>query len=617
MITEPEWEKLSPYRQVRLRTEMYFGSRDPHSQAVLEYDDKGLKIVEITWVPAVFVTFRELIDNALDEVVTHGHGSKIDITYDPETMVFSVRDDGRGVPIEWSEQHQKHAATVLLTELMSGRNFKEDRGETRGLNGIGCKGVVYTSEWFQVEINRDKKTFEQRFREGDELIIEDPMIIPSSSKKTGTTIRFKPSTKVFPDTTLPVSFVAARIHEIAMCYPHLFVTFNGQRIQAKPSFGDHNPIVFEIDEAGFKGRFWLVPNFLEEGEFSHSLVNAIPVFGGGVHIDSFRKGFYSGLLAAMEKESKRRDLVPNKADVSEGLLLYCILEMTSPSFDSQAKTRLINENVGAIVRKTLDSTEFFKRIIKQYPEWLEEIYQRCDERTSAKDSNTAKKLAKRNLRTKIEDLEDACGYDRLKCSIFLAEGNSAVSGLIDACDKEIHGALPLRGKVLNVFGETNKDILANEALSKIMNSVGLMLGERVNRRNLRYGKVYITCDADPDGANISALLVNFFYTCWPELFDPERSPFIFIFNTPLIIAAKGKQRKYWYSDTYDEFDADKTKGWEITRAKGLAALKKEDWKYILANPQAVPIIDDGDLKETLGLLFDHDRTDDRKRFIGI
>jgi DNA gyrase/topoisomerase IV subunit B len=596
---------------------MYSGSRDPHTQAVLEYSDKEPSIIETTWVPAVYVALRELIDNCLDEVVTHGHGSRIDVTYDPQMMTFSVRDDGRGVPFEWSDEHQGYAATILLSSLHSGRNFQKDRGDARGLNGIGAKGSCFCSEWFHVLINRNKQVFEQIFKEGPELIIEDPMIMPSASRKTGTFIRFKLSDKVFHNMTLPERFVTARIHEIALCYPALHVTFQGKRIQATATFGEHKPIIFEIDEPSFKARFWLVPNFINEGEYAHSLVNGIPLFNGGTHIDHFRRYFYSGLLSALEKESKRRKLTPNKADVSDRLMIFAILEMTAPSFDSQAKTRLINENVGAIVRKTLDDPEFFKRIIRQYPDWMDAIYQRCSDRTTIKDEIDTKKQAKKNLRTKVEDLEDACGFDRSKCSIFLAEGKSAVSGLVDACDKEIHGALPLRGKVMNVFDEAPKTVVANEALTKIMGSIGLMIGQRVNRHNLRYGKVYITCDADQDGANIAALLVNFFYTFWPELFDPERAPFIYVFNTPLIIAAKAKQRKYWYSDTYDQFDPEKNKGWEITRAKGLAALKKEDWKYILANPQAIPIIDDGQLKETLGLLFNPNRADDRKTFIGI
>ena len=615
---EPEWEKLTPYRQVRLRTEYIFGSRDPQTQFVPEYNGSGLHIVETTWVPAIFTIFREILDNSLDETVVHAHGNRIDIKFDPLNLIFSVTDHGRGIPIEWSNEHQKHAATILLSDMFAGRNFKDDRGAARGLNGIGAKGVNFCSEWFQVEVFRDGTHFEQRFQEGDELIVEPPIVFPGQSRKSGTTIRFKVSHKVFSHLLLPEPFVRSRVQEIALCYPKLHITFNGTRITPPLLRGDCKSIEFEIAQAGVTGKFWLLPNFLNDStEYAFSLVNGIPLFNGGTHLDAFRRSFYPGMLGALEKQAKKLDLLPNRADVSSGLLVYSILTVSNPSFDSQAKTRLINENVGKLIRATLDDPEFYKDIARKHPEWVDSIFARCQQRTEGKDDNKARRQAKRNLRQKIEDLKDACGHDRSKCILFLAEGNSAVSGLVEVRNPELHGALPLRGKVLNVFGESAKRIVESETLAKIMNSTGLVIGERANRHSLRYGKVFIATDADQDGSNIAALLVNFFYQCWPELFDPTKEPYIYVFETPLVIASKNKQTKYWYSNDYQSFEPDAFKGWEITRAKGLAALKREDWKYVLAHPRTVAIQDEGRLKEALSLLFDHSRADDRKTFIGI
>jgi len=611
----PEWEKLSPYQQVRLRTEWVFGSRDPHTQTVLEYDSDGPHAIETTWVPAVFVCFREILDNALDEVITHGRGNRIDVTY--HDLTFTVADNGRGMPIEWSDEHQNYAATILLSEMMSGRNFLAERGETRGLNGIGAKGVNFCSEWFRVEVTRGKKQFIQLFKENNELQIAEPTIWPVNGKKTGTRISFKPSRRVFHDLRLPESFIAARLHEIALCYPNLHLTFNGEKVRGDELHFAHQPIMFGIDVVGFASKFWLVPDFVPDGDFAFSLVNAIPLFNGGTHIDSFRRHFFTGLLGSLERESKRRKLTPSRNDVGDRLLIYNITEMTNPNFDSQSKTRLINEQVGTLIRQTLDAPDFYKDIIRKHPDWIDAIYQRCAARTQNKDAKDTIRQAKRNLRQKIEDLEDACGHDRSKCILFLAEGDSAISGLVKARDPDLHGGLPLLGKVLNVFGESHKRILENEALKKVMNSIGLIPGQRANRHLLRYGKIYITTDADHDGANIAALLVNFFYACWPELFDPHKPPYVHIFNTPLIIAVKGKQRRYWYAEDYGSFNPDKFKGWEITRAKGLAALVKDDWKYVLENPRAVPIIDDGGLQSSLILLFDKSQADQRKAWIGL
>jgi DNA gyrase/topoisomerase IV subunit B len=413
--------------------------------------------------------------------------------------------------------------------------------------------------------------------------------------------------------------------EVALCYPELKVIYNGTKITTvkgeveKTLFPGVKPITVEINQPGFRSRFWLVPSFFKTAliEFNHSLVNAIPTFSGGIHIDTFRKGFFGGMLTALERESKKRKLIPNRSDLSDGMLLYNITEMDNPSFDSQSKTRLLNEEVGSIIRKALDDPEFFKNIIRKNPEWIEDVYEKCAERTQKKDTDEARKLAKRNLRTKVENLEDACGVDRTQCILFLGEGKSAVSGMVEARDPNIHGGLPLRGKVLNVFGKSHKIVLENEALAKIMMAVGLRPGERANRYQLRYGKIYITVDADEDGKNIAALLINFFYTLWPELFDPNKEPFVYLFDTPLIVAVKGKQRKYWYNDNYHDFDSDSYKGWEITRAKGLAALKRDDWRWVLANPKARGILDDGRLSKALDLLFNNELADKRKEWIGL
>lgn len=624
-----EIEKLSDFQHARIRTEMYLSSRDPHTQTVLEYENGKPVPRETSWVPAVFVAFREIFDNALDEVITHGNGDRIDVVFKPETMTFIIEDNGRGIPITMDKKHKMYQATMAVADTKAGRNFG-DRGASRGLNGVGASIVNYCSEYFQLDIHRDKMHFSQRFHEGKgdrnaSLVIESPLILPTKTRTTGTRIEFRLSKHVFKDMRLPESFIKSRMFEAALCYPNLKLSYNGQKIAIpakggveKTLFPDVKPIYLEMDAPGFNSRFWLVPQFFAEGqEFTHGLVNAIPVFNGGVHIETFRRSFFSGMLKAMERESKRKKLSPNRSDIADGMLLYNITQMDAPAFDSQSKTRLINENVATIVSKNLDDPDFFKNVIKKNPEWIEQIYARCAERTMKKDDAEASKAAKKNLRSKVEELEDACGADRSKCILFLGEGRSAISGMVEARDPNLHGGLPLRGKVLNVHGESNKTVLENDALAKIMAAIGLVPGQRVNRHALRYGKVYITTDADEDGKNIAALLVNFFYTLWPELFDPEKPPFVYVFDTPLIIATRGKNRKYWYNENYHDFDSAAHSGWEITRAKGLAALKRDDWRWVLANPKARPIIEDGDLKSALDLLFNPKLADKRKEWIGM
>ena len=621
-------KKLSPYSHVRLRTTVYFGSTTLHTQPVLDFTGDKSKVTEFSWVPAVYTCFREVVDNALDEVVAHGHGSRIDITYDPATMTFSVEDDGRGIPIDWDDDHKMHKATLALSELMSGRNFDE-RTNTAGMNGIGASGVNYCSTFFQVDIHRDGQRFQQKFEEGNEIFGDALQIgkpkITTKQAKTGTRITFQLSKRVFKDLTLPEEFLRSRIVEIACANPTVKFKFNGDAIRARKGsqalFAGYEPIVVNVnqDDHRFKSEFILVPNFTETGDHSHSLVNNIPVFNGGTQIDSFKKYFVTNLLNSLTRESKRRGLTPNRSDVMESLLIYNITTMLKPDFDSQSKTRLINEEVETYIRQALDDDKLYKKIQRDHKSWIDQIYERCSARTQKKDDAETAKLARKVLRTKVPKLMDATGKDRTKCILLIAEGDSAVSSVSAVRDPEVHGGLPLRGKILNVRGESNKTILDNSICQDIMSSIGLSLGSRVKRADLRYGQVWITCDADTDGANIMALLTNFFYLHWPELFDPQLPAFFLVFSTPFIIQEdKKKQRHYWYSDDWQTYDGDQFKGCaKPTRAKGLGSLEEVDWVNSLAKPRLIPLTDDGKLEETLRLIFDKTLADSRKEWMSI
>jgi DNA gyrase/topoisomerase IV subunit B len=618
-------KKLTDYSHARLRSEMYLGSRALHTQSVLQFVDGVPKPVETRWVPALYTAFREVLDNALDEVVGHGHGSRIDITYDPVTGQMSVADDGRGIPIGWDETHKCHLATLVMTEARAGRNF-EERGEVAGTNGIGGSIVNFCSEKFSMDIHKDGQRFQQDFHEATdkaaEALIAGKPKITDKVGKNGTKITFKLSSKVFPDMTLPESFISTRVMEVAICNPLIKIYYNGEHLKVKPRpeqslFPNMKPMALEIKEDTFRSRFWIVPNWVQGGEHVHSIVNNIPAFNGGVHIDTFRRLFYGNLLTALERESKRRKLSPNRSDVTEGVLIYNITNMRAPNFDSQSKTRLINEEVGTIIKKHLDNPELYKDFIRKNKEWIEEIYKRCAERTMKKDLGDLAKASKKNLRNKVPGLMDAIGQDRTKCILFLAEGDSAISGMSSVRNPEIHGGLAMTGKVLNVNGEIPKKVVENKALGEIMSSLGLIIGQKAKRSELRYGKVYIAHDMDPDGLNIGALVINFFHTYWPELFDPKEGAFVNIFRTPFIIAEKAKLRKYWYAHNYLEFKSEDYVGWSITRAKGLGTLTREDWEYSLKHPEVYEVVDDGKIGETLDLIFNSKRSDDRKQWIGL
>jgi len=422
--------KLTDTQHHRLRTEMYLGSRNLHTQTVINWDGKKLVAENVAWTPAAYCAFREIFDNSLDEVVGHGHGSKIDVTYDPKTLTFSVADDGRGIPIDWDENEKMHKATMALTQARAGRNFGE-REEVRGTNGIGASVVVSCSKEFVIDIKRAGKRFQQTFKEGSELMpdldISEPRIF-SSAMKSGTEINFSLSPTVFPNAKIPLSFVKSRIFEVAANHPKIRFTFNGEKVTVgksidKTMFADSDPVIISINEDKFASTYYLVPEFGIEGEFVHSTVNDIPAFNGGQHIDTFKRLFFSGMLKAMERESKRRGLAPNRSDIADGLLIYNTTTMHAPNFDSQSKTRLINDEVDRYIKTSLENEITFKSILRTHKTWVDAIYKRCAARTQKRDDADIAKANRKLMRNKVPKLLDANGKDRSKCILLICEGD--------------------------------------------------------------------------------------------------------------------------------------------------------------------------------------------------
>lgn len=228
-------KKLTDYQHLRHRIHMYLGSNDPHTQKMFNITDGSTSLTDVTWVPALYTAFREILDNASDEVIGHGFGDRIDITYDPEKFIFSVKDNGRGIPFTFDEEHQTYLATMVLSEPRAGRNF-EERGNVAGTNGIGAAATSNTAEWFKMKINKDGKQFTQKFHEGikdaTKLIIEQP-VIKDTTQNNGTFIEYTPSREVYKHLVLPEEFMYSRLYEFAAVNPNTKVYYNGKHIKVK------------------------------------------------------------------------------------------------------------------------------------------------------------------------------------------------------------------------------------------------------------------------------------------------------------------------------------------------------------------------------------------------
>lgn len=626
---------LTEYEHSRIRTEMYLGSRTLHTQTLLGFNGESYDLYEHTWVPALWTGMREIIDNALDELIGYKYGDTIEITYDPTAMYIEVVDNGRGIPVhEISDLGKGPAASILMGEIRAGRNFDE-REQVGGANGLGGSIVNFTSEWFELEIDRDGTQdkngtahFEQRWDESEKggkyhHKTKGPHVIRGSKKRSGTMIRYRPSAKVFPKMVLPLEFVRQRIWDIAVANPGVKVHFNGVHLKPAPNrdtvaatyFPDRNVGVCDIVDGTFRSRFYLIPDPQgRAGEHFHGLVNNIPAFDGGSHIDAFRTLFYSTLVGELNNVHKKEKLTFRKEDIiGAGLMVFNITTMHGPNFANQAKTKLISETVDHVKKGFLESD--VKSFIRRNPEWFRLIADRVRNRTDKKNERDLDREQRKIMRTKVARLADATSANREKCILFLMEGESAEGLFPDVRDPAIHGYLSLRGKIANVNGMTPRKVLENVVLVEIMSATGLKIGTRADRDTIRFGKIYIASDEDEDGKNITALLVNFFYTFWPELFSG--TPVIHRFNTPFITLEKGKERRYVYSDDYYDFQTNiqKYSGWKMNRAKGLSALTADDWKHAVESPKLTPFVDDGELKETLDMIFNEKRTEDRKKWL--
>ena len=625
MQNREEIKKLNDYQHLRIRTEMYLGSRSPVTKEVLLYNENMIPYLEvITWTPAIYTCFREILDNSIDELIGFNKDNKkrmkIDISYDEKNLVFVVKDNGRGIPVEWREDEKCYVPELALCNVRTGRNFVDNRGHVVGINGIGASAVNFTSEYFKLITIHNNIKYSQKYSEGvDNLIIEKPKIKKYEKDiESGTCIEFKPSSKVYQNVSMPDRFIRSRIIDVAICYPDIQFTYNGERIKINQNlFEKKIELNLYGEKTGLKSKFLIIPNFVENGDHTHSIVNGIPLMNSpGIHTDTFKKYFPQVLLSSLEKESKKRKLEPNRSDVMENILLYNISYIDSPKFSSQNKQELIGEDVGEDIKKALSNNNLFKKLIRENSWWIDFIYERCKNRTLISEEKEVAKTSKKILKKKIPKLFDANNSSREKCILFLTEGDSALSGLISARNPSIHGGMPLRGKIMNVSNESVKNILNNNEISDIMSAIGLKMGVSYSsedeRNELRYGKIYIATDQDPDGQNISLLLINLFYKFWPGLF--RKPSMIHLFMTPFIIVENGKNREYFYNDEY--FPVEKYKGKNITRAKGLGSLTREDWLFSLNNPRTLEITDDGALSNVLNLIFNDELSDVRKKWLG-
>jgi len=606
--TAADIEVLSDRDHVRLRLPVYAGDTHPAEYLVPYFRSSTLDIELTKFTPAIFGVIGEIFSNSIDEFAQITKKNKvIDITADNENGHYTIADNGRGVPLE-KHKTGKHTPEVVFGSLRSGRNFvAEKEAGVIGMNGMGSSILNFVSSVFEVSINRDGKKYTQTFTNGA-LQVSKPRIVKGPKAKTGTQISFTLDPTVFTDITLPEELMLARAKEIAFTNPGLQVNYNGEKFLCKNGLEDlikdisQDYFKFETDSMEFFVIFD-VNKDIDEQIFTY--VNSSLLFNGGLCNTQFLNAFYDRTITHLKPAAKKQKCDVTKNDVRQNLLVLGVMKIANPEYDAQSKTRLTGPNL----RKEMSDfiTAQWNSFARKNKQWLEKVLERATDRHHSSANKQAVKDMARQSRKKVAGLTDANSRNRFECNLLVTEGKSASAMVTDVRDPKTTATFPLTGKINNVYGMTVAQILKAGKITDLLMAIGLIPGQKALRSALRYGKIIIAVDADPDGNDIFTLLVNLFYQFWPELFDPAYEPIVYKLIAPNVVAVKGKKRIHFSSRLDYENVKNRYKGYEISYLKGLGSMIREDYAKILKDEEClIPIVDDGMLKDTLELLFGKD-----------
>ena len=589
-----KYQLLDEIEHVLKRPGMYIGSTKPHTGNEWILQDSLYEKEELSYNPGFLKLFDEIISNSVDEHKRSGKINTIKVTVTSDTI--SVWDNG-GIPVVQHPEHKVWIPELIFSNLRAGSNFNDEEGRTvAGTNGVGASLVNIFSKKFTIDTADGKNRFLQTFTDNMSKRTT-PKI--SKSGQGFTEISYVPDLKRFEMKDIDAShwkMMRKRVIDIAAANPGLKLEFCGEKFKFK-SFKEYVDL-YVNDSIWERSKDWEIAiGVSKDGYQSVSFVNSIETKDGGTH-ENYILNQVIEYLPTMIKKKHKVEVKPS--EIKNHVFLFINCTVINPAFSSQTKEKLITEpkdfGTSHSVSEKFAKSIFGSEVIQSLLDWIEQK-KRAEERAELR------KLNKSLANTKVLKLIDAKGKDRNKCVLGIFEGMSALSAVRKFRDPQVFGAFPLKGKFLNVSEMTNSGVIQNDEVVQLMASLGIKLGEEPS--DLRYGKVYIYTDADPDGDSIAGLLINFFNKYWPELFTQGR---VFKVMTPLVVAKKGKDVKPFYSnEEYQEWEK-KTgaKGWEVEYKKGLAALEDVEYRDIIHSPVLVKIENDKSYKESLNNWFGAD-----------
>ncbi len=548
----------------------------------------------------------EVVDNAVDEALA-GYCTEVSVVVEKDGSL-SVRDNGRGIPVDIHATTKKPALEVVMTTLHAGGKFDSNSYKVSGgLHGVGVSCVNALSEWCQVEVLRDGKVHTQEYDRGVPRYAMKSRPAEKKEKGSGTMVRFKPDGTIFETTEFHYDTIAARLRELAFLNSGLTIKLSDERsgktseyyykggilefvkylnqnketLHAKPVFFSR-----ERDNVSVEVCFQYNDSYTEQ---VLSFVNNINTIEGGTHVVGFRAALTRTLTNYASREGHTKNLKADIGgeDVREGLVAVVSIKMQNPQFEGQTKTKLGNNEIKSAVESTVG--EGLREYFEENPSVARKIVEKMIAAARAREAaRKARDLARRktildggSLPGKLAD----CAWDNPEeCELYIVEGDSAGGSAKQGRDRRFQAILPIRGKILNVEKARIDKILANEEIRSIITALGAGVKDEFDIAKLRYHKIILMADADVDGAHIRTLLLTFLFRELRALVDAGH---VYIAQPPLFLVKQGKEEIYCFDEKERE-DAIARIGKKnvlVQRYKGLGEMNPEQLWRTTMNPE--------------------------------